>query len=305
MAITPHLFRKTKANCTKLWFPDLDRLSLKLIQPPCARTERWAGRASVSAALENTLNPPEPPARQARLGALAAQRVRIRKGMRCITIVFDLDGTIADTAGDLIDAANAALAAEGFRPAPAEAIKKGVGYGTKAMLESALAASGHNADPEQMQRLGAKLLAHYEENIAAKTQLFPGFPEVAARLQLEGAKLALCTNKQERLTQRLLSALGIGSLFDAVAGGDTFPFRKPDPRHISELVRLAGGELSAAVMVGDSEADIAAARAAGIPVIAARFGYASAPARELGADAVMNRFEELPALIGACLGDPA
>ncbi len=243
------------------------------------------GPGSVSAALENILNPPEPLARR-------------------ITVVFDLDGTIADTAADLIDAANAALAAEGFRRAPAEAIKKGVGYGAKAMLESALAASGADAGPEQMQRLSAKLVAHYEENIAAKTQLFPGFPEVAARLQLDGARLALCTNKQERLTQRLLSALGIGALFDAVAGGDTFPFRKPDPRHISELVRLAGGQLASAVMVGDSEADVAAARAAGIPVIAAGFGYASAPAQELGADAVMNRFEELPALIGAFL-EPA
>lgn len=242
------------------------------------------GLPLVIAALESTLNPSQPAA-------------------RCI--VFDLDGTIADTAGDLIDAANAALAAEGFGLAPAEAIKKRVGYGAKAMLESALAASGYDAGPAQMLRLTAKLVAHYEENIAAKTQLFPGFPEVAERLKLQGAKLALCTNKQERLTRRLLPALGIGSLFDAVAGGDTFPFRKPDPRHISELVRLAGGELSAAVMVGDSEADVAAARAAGIPVIATGFGYASAPARELGADAVMNRFEELPALIGVFLGEPA
>ncbi|MGO9486963.1 MAG: HAD-IA family hydrolase [Rhodomicrobium sp.] len=220
---------------------------------------------------------------------------------RNATIVFDLDGTIADTAADLIDAANAALAAEGLGQAHADAIKKGVGYGAKAMLQSAVASLGHRADAEQLRRLSDRLVAHYEENIAVKTRLFPGFAEAAGALRLAGARLALCTNKRERLTLRLLLALEIGSLFDAVAGGDTFPFHKPDPRHILELVRLAGGEPSAAIMVGDSEADAGAARAAGIPFIAAGFGYAAAPAGELGADAVMNHFEELPALIGALL----
>ncbi len=218
-----------------------------------------------------------------------------------LTVVFDLDGTIADTAADLIDAANAALAAEGLGRAPAEAIKRSVGFGAKAMLRSGAAALGHETDAEQLQRLSERLIAHYEENIAAKTRLFPGFNEAAARLQLAGARLALCTNKRERLTLRLLSALGIASLFDAVAGGDTYPFHKPDPRHILELVRLAGGELSAAVMVGDSEVDAGAAKAAGIPFIAVEFGFAAAPAEELGADAVMNHFEELPALIGVLL----
>lgn len=218
-----------------------------------------------------------------------------------ITVVFDLDGTIADTAADLIDAANAALAAEGLGRAPAEAIKRSVGYGAKAMLRSGAAALGYETDAEQLQRLSERLIAHYEENIAAKTRLFPGFNEAAARLRLAGARLALCTNKRERLTLRLLPALGIASLFDAVAGGDTYPFHKPDPRHILELVRLAGGELSAAVMVGDSEVDAGAAKAAGIPFIAVGFGYAGAPAEELGADAVMNHFDELPALIGALL----
>ncbi|MGO9545357.1 MAG: HAD-IA family hydrolase [Rhodomicrobium sp.] len=217
------------------------------------------------------------------------------------TIVFDLDGTIADTAGDLIDAANAALIAEGFGRAPAGAIRQGVGYGAIAMLRSALSAGGHDAGAGQMQRLAEKLVAHYEENIAVKTRLFPGFSEAAETLRLGGAKLALCTNKREQLALRLLAELGIGSLFDAVAGRDTFAFHKPDPRHIAGVVELAGGELSAAVMVGDSEADIDAARAAGIPIIAAGFGYASTPAGQLGADAVMNRFEELPALIGALL----
>jgi phosphoglycolate phosphatase len=226
---------------------------------------------------------------------------RTRPNLAGITAVFDLDGTIADTAGDLADAANAALMSEGFAAVPAAAIAKSAGYGTRAMLRSGLLAGGYNADAEQMLRMSDKLVAHYEDNIAHKSQLFPGFAEAAGLLQARGAKLVLCTNKRERLTAKLLSALAIGGLFEAVAGGDTFPFHKPDPRHISELVQLAGGTLSSAVMVGDSESDVDAAKAAGIPVIAASFGYASVPASELGADAVLNRFDELPALISALL----
>jgi phosphoglycolate phosphatase len=226
---------------------------------------------------------------------------RIAPEAETITIVLDLDGTIADTAGDLIDAANAALAAEGFGVAPFDAIKRGVGYGTKAMLHSALSASGGKADAEQMARMAAALVAHYEENIAIKTRLFPGFAKAAELLRGGGAKLVLCTNKRERLAFKLLSALGIEGLFDAMAGSDTFSFHKPDPRHITELVRLAGGTLETALMVGDSEADVSAARGAGIPVIVTAFGYASAPAHELGADAVMTHFDELPALAGALL----
>jgi phosphoglycolate phosphatase len=229
---------------------------------------------------------------------------RLEPRLQAITVVFDLDGTIADTAADLIEAANAALATERLGPAAPAAIKKGVGYGAKAMLQSAIASLGRETDAEQMRRLSERLIAFYGENVAAKTQLFPGFIEAATALRATGARLALCTNKREQLTLRLLSALGIGSLFNAIAGGDTFPFHKPDPRHISELVRLAGGDLSAAIMVGDSEADVGAARGAGIPVIAAGFGYAALPAAELGADAVMNHFQELQALIGSLLPQP-
>ena len=220
------------------------------------------------------------------------------------TIVFDLDGTIADTAGDLIDAANAALTAEGFPPGSAKSIRRGVGYGAKAMLRYALGSSGHDADDTEMQRLTARLVEHYEEHIAIRTRLFPGFLEAAKELKGEGARLALCTNKQDRLVAKLLSALGVSSLFDAKAGRDTFPFHKPDPRHVTELVSQAGGQLRRAIMVGDSEADIAAAKGAGIPVLAVRFGYAAVPAEDLGADAILNRFEDLPDLAASLLRRP-
>jgi phosphoglycolate phosphatase len=216
-------------------------------------------------------------------------------------VVFDLDGTIADTAPDLIEAANSALASEGLGPAPAAAIKSGVGYGARAMLRAGIEALGGEPDAEQLRRLGDRLIAHYEENIAIKTQLFPGFGEAAASLRAVGAKLLLCTNKRQRLTFPLLSALGIGSLFDAIACGDTYPYHKPDPRHISDLVQAVGGELAASVMVGDSEVDAGAAHGAGIPFIAVSFGYSGVPLAQLGAEAVMDHFGQLPGLAGALL----
>jgi len=222
-----------------------------------------------------------------------------------IVVVLDLDGTVADTAGDLIRSANTALVSEGFGEAPPQAIKAGVGYGSKAMLHSGLTALGREASREQIERMAAKLVSHYEENIAVETHLFPGFIEAAAVLQSWGAKLLLCTNKRETLVLKLLSALQIADLFDAIAGGDSFPYHKPDPRHITELVALARGSLSAALMIGDSEADVAAARGAGIPVAVTVFGYAAVPAKDLMADAVIGHFSELPGLVDALLGKAA
>ncbi len=176
-----------------------------------------------------------------------------------------------------------------------------MGYGAKAMLDHALGSSGQVADASQKVRLAERLVRHYEEHIAVKTRLFPGFFEAANELRGRGAKFALCTNKLDRLVAKLLPALGATQLFDAKAGRDTFPFHKPDPRHITELVSRAGGALPFAIMIGDSEADIAAARGAGIPVFAVRFGYAAIPPEDLGADAILERFEDLPDLIGAYL----
>jgi phosphoglycolate phosphatase len=222
--------------------------------------------------------------------------------IRNATLVFDLDGTIADTAGDLIEAANAALAAHGFSRASAASIRKGVGYGAKAMLQAALAETGETASEAALSELTHQLVAFYEQRIAVQTTLFPGFLDAAQTLRHRGAKLALCTNKTERLMTRLLSELGIASLFDALAGRDTFDFHKPDPRHVTHLVAAVGGRLPFAAMIGDSEADVAAARGAGIAAIAVRFGYAALPADELGADAVLESFSELPDLVERLLG---
>ena len=271
---------------------------LRRVPPPARSLRRWTteklarfGRKSwlVSVPREDSL---ARASGQGGIGGTAIHRA---------TLVFDLDGTIADTAADLIDAANAALIAEGFRPASAEAIRRGVGYGARPMLDHALRSSGQSADDAQLKRLAERLVQHYEDHIAIKTRLFPGFLETALELRGQGARLALCTNKLDRLVTKLVSALRIAPLFDAKAGRDAFPFHKPDPRHITELVARAGGALPFAIMIGDSEADIAAARGAGIPVFAVRFGYAAVPPDELGADAILRGFEELPDLVGAFL----
>ncbi len=209
------------------------------------------------------------------------------------TIVFDLDGTIADTAPDLIVAANAAFASEGFPEASQEAIKRGVGYGTKAMLSSGLAATGAQASHEQMDRMAATLVAYYEDRICEGTKLFPGFTDAALALLKNDCILAVCTNKIERLASKLLKALGVANLFAAVAGGDTFGYHKPDPRHITQLIAKAGGRVDHAVMVGDSEADVAAAKAAAVPVIAVAFGYATGSVQALGADAILHQYRDL------------
>jgi phosphoglycolate phosphatase len=169
------------------------------------------------------------------------------------------------------------------------------------MIRCALEETGASAGDDQAQRLFERLVAHYEEHIAVKTRFFPGFLDAAHDLRRRGARLALCTNKRENLTERLLAALGAGALFHAAAGRDTFPFHKPDPRHITELVARAGGDLRFSIMVGDSEADVAAARGAGIPVLAVRHGYANPSPEELGADAILERFEELSRLVEARL----
>ncbi len=226
-----------------------------------------------------------------------AAGVNVDGDLTGVTVVFDLDGTIANTAPDLIDAANAALLAHGFDRAEAKAIKTGVGYGTKAMLRAALVSMGREADDSLMQAMADELVRHYEANICKKTYLFAGFTGARRTLRDAGAKLALCTNKNEVLALKLLDELRLLHVFDAIAGRDTFAFHKPDPRHITEVIRLAGGDPARAVMVGDSETDVAAAQAAGIPVVAVRFGYASVPVEDLGATAIIDHFRELPSVV--------
>jgi phosphoglycolate phosphatase len=209
------------------------------------------------------------------------------------TLVLDLDGTLVDTARDLIATLNAIVQAEGLEPIPFDDAVAMVGHGARVMLESAFAAHGQNVAPERLDDLTAKFLAHYGHHIADSSRPFPGAEAMLDRFAAAGWRLAVCTNKHEAPARKLLRLLGLADRFAAITGQDTFGFRKPDPRHLTETVRLAGGAAANAVMVGDSLTDVDTAIAADVPVIVVAFGYSAIPPAELGANRVIAHFDEL------------
>lgn len=206
------------------------------------------------------------------------------------TIVFDIDGTLIDTAPDLTNALNHALMARGREPLPAASVRAAVGRGARVMIERALAFTAAEEDVEAML---ADFLVHYEANIAAESRPFPGAIAVLERLTAAGAKLAVCTNKREHLTRLLLQALEIEYFFGGIAGRDTFEVSKPDPGHLLGAIPLTDGEPSRAVMIGDSAVDIQAARGASVPSILVDFGYCPPPPEGPQPDAVIGHFDAL------------
>lgn len=217
--------------------------------------------------------------------------------MRDLTLVFDLDGTLVDTAPDLIRAANHCLATLDIEPVPAETLRPWISYGGRRIVEVALSVRGASRSSSEVDALLDDFLQHYEANISVESRPFPGLDRVLDAAEAGGARLAVCTNKREYLSRKLLSELGLLPRFAALAGRDTFPVCKPDPGHLLETIRMAGGDAARAVMVGDSDVDVATAKAARVPVIAVTFGYTSVPIGELGADAVIDHYDQfLPAL---------
>lgn len=208
-------------------------------------------------------------------------------------LVFDLDGTLADTAGDLIGTLGVLLARDGHAPLPAAAARSLVGAGARALIERGYAASGAMLAPERVEVLFHLFLAQYRERIAQETRLFPGAEAALARFSSAGYKLAVCTNKPEELSVLLLERLGVARLFAAICGRDSFPFHKPDPRALTETILRAGGEPARAIMVGDSQTDIDTAKAAGVPVVAVDFGYTQTHVAAFGPDRVISHFDEL------------
>jgi phosphoglycolate phosphatase len=214
--------------------------------------------------------------------------------IRFRTVVFDLDGTLADTAPDLTAALNHVLGVMGRPPVPAEDVRSMVGHGAKALLRKGLAATGEVS--EALIDEGFPIfLAHYEAHIADLTRPFPGVEQALAALEAEGVTLAICTNKLEALTHLFLDAIGWTGRFAAIVGGDTLAVRKPDPAPLLEAIARAGG--GAAAFVGDSITDTDTAKAAGVPCVALSFGFADRPAGELGADRVIDHWNELIATL--------
>jgi phosphoglycolate phosphatase len=209
-------------------------------------------------------------------------------------LVFDLDGTLIDTAPDLIDTLNEILGREGLPPVPFAEARNMIGGGTRALLERGLAADGRNGFIDRLYR---DFLDHYAEHIADRSRPFPGLETALDRLDDMGWRFAVCTNKLEGLSVRLLDLLGLRRRFAAVCGQDTFGVQKPDPQILLRTISRAGGDPRHAIMVGDSSNDINTARAAGVPVIAIAFGYTDIPVELLGPDRVIDDYRRLPEAI--------
>jgi phosphoglycolate phosphatase len=205
-------------------------------------------------------------------------------------VVFDLDGTLADTAADLAAALNHALAALGRETVPAEAVRGLIGHGGRALLRRGLAATGE-ASEELVEENYPVLLEHYSRHICDATRPYPGVEAALDAIEAAGARIAVCTNKAEGLTRALFDALGWRDRFAAIVGGDTLPFRKPDAAPLREAVARAGG--GRAVLVGDSITDADTARAAAVPFVAVSFGFRDRPVEKLGANATINSYSEL------------
>lgn len=208
--------------------------------------------------------------------------------------VFDLDGTLADTAPDLVAALNVVLAEEGLPAASFGEARAFVGHGARVLIERAHAAHGLTLDEAHAVALTDRFVEAYAANIAGGTVLFPHVIEAMTRMEREGWVFAICTNKRESLAVQLLEALGHTHRFRAIAGGDTFAVRKPDGRHILQTAALAAAGAARLLMVGDSAPDVEAARDAGVPVVAVSFGYHAGPVEDLAADVVIDSFADLP-----------
>jgi phosphoglycolate phosphatase len=218
------------------------------------------------------------------------------------TIIFDLDGTLVDTAPDLLAALNIVLAGAGHRTvAPAE-LRSLVGFGVRRLFERAFEVTGTKISEAKMAEYHDEFLNYYRANIARESRLFPAVSDTLDSLARDGALLGVCTNKPHDLTGLLLDQLDLTRRFGSVIGAGLAPYNKPDPRHVLDVVAALKGDAKRAVMVGDSAVDVDAAKAAGIPVIVLTYGYTNVPAGALGADALTGDFADVPALVTKLLG---
>ena len=210
-----------------------------------------------------------------------------------LTVVFDLDGTLVDTAPDLIDALNFVLQRERLAPVPLHSARGMIGAGARKLIERGLEVDGRDTTPAELARLTEDFIAYYAEHIADASRPFDGLESALDDLAACGYRFAVCTNKLEWLSKRLLDQLNLSSRFSAICGADTFGISKPDPAILRQTIARAGGELSSAIMVGDAGPDVGVARRAGIPVICVSFGYTEVPVADLKPDRVIDHMREL------------
>ncbi len=209
------------------------------------------------------------------------------------TVVFDLDGTLAETAPDLVATLNVVLAREGLPGIPYEEARDLIGAGARALIERGLRLSAEEVSAARLERMFLEFLEHYAENICERTTLFPGVTEALDGLAARGYGLAVCTNKMEAHSLLLLEKLGISDRFAAICGRDTFPWFKPDPRHLTMTVERAGGDPARCILVGDSRTDVDTARAAGAGAVGVPFGYTDVPMAQLAPDRLVDHYDRL------------
>ena len=212
------------------------------------------------------------------------------------TVIFDLDGTLVDTAPDLTAALNHALQTLGRPGVPHESVRRMVGHGARKLLERGLAASGE-VSPDLIERGFAPFLAYYADHIADGSRPYAGVETALDTLAAAGCRLGICTNKPVALSEKLVAALGWSGRFAANLGFDSVARAKPDPGHLLGTIIAAGGDPNTTVFVGDSITDTTTARAAGVPVIAVSFGFSDRAASELGADRLIDHYDELIAAL--------
>jgi phosphoglycolate phosphatase len=215
------------------------------------------------------------------------------------TVVFDLDGTLVDTAPDLINALNHILVREEMPPVPLHSARTMIGAGVRRLIERGLELDGRAIEIEDVNRLTADFIDYYAAHIADASRPFEGLEGALDDLAARGYRFAVCTNKLEWLSKLLLDRLGLSARFSAICGADTFGISKPDPAILRQTVARAGGELSSTVMVGDAGPDIGVARRAGVPVIGVAFGYTEVPIADLNPDLLINHMNELPAAVAS------
>lgn len=213
------------------------------------------------------------------------------------TVVFDLDGTLVDTAPDLISALNVVLAREGLPPVPLASARNMIGAGARKLIERGLEVEGRSVSAADLARLTEDFIAVYADHIADASRPFEGLEAALDDLAGIGCRFAVCTNKLEWLSKRLLDRLDLSPRFAAICGADTFGVAKPDPTILRQTVARAGGELASAIMVGDAGTDVGVARRAGVPVIGVSFGYTEVPIADLKPDRVIDHMRELKAAV--------
>src|ERR1043166_5308833 len=215
------------------------------------------------------------------------------------TVVFDLDGTLVDTAPDLINALNFVLRREGLPAVPLQAARNMIGAGARKLIQRGLELDGRRVGLDDITRLTNDFIDHYAAHIADESRPFEGLEDALDELLAGGCHLAVCTNKLEWLSKLLLDQLGLSSRFSAICGADTFGVSKPDPAILRQTVVRAGGDLASTVMVGDAGTDIGVARRAGVPVIGAPFGYTEVPIADLNPDRLIGHMRDLPEAVAS------